>query len=82
MQLVFGSQILHEATMYYPMRSVREGFKKKIREFSLRGAGSLPILAPYLLSSSGPGPRSGQVQVRSQVRTLVQGLRTKDLDLG
>ena len=24
MQLVFGSQILHEATMYYPMRSVRD----------------------------------------------------------
>ena len=36
-----------------------------------------------LLSSSGPGPgtRSGPGQVPGQVRK-VQGLRTKDLDLG
>ena len=34
-----------------------------------------------ILSSSGPGPRSGPGQVPGQVRK-VQGLRTKDLDLG
>ena len=33
------------------------------------------------LSSSGPGPRSGPGQVPGQVQK-VQGLRTKDLDLG
>ena len=37
----------------------------------------------YKLSSSGPGPgpRSGPGQVPGQVQK-VQGLRTKDLDLG
>ena len=43
---------------------------------------SLTILfVAYILSSSGPGPRSGPGQVPGQVQK-VQGLRTKDLDLG
>ena len=51
-----------------PVLSNDQDFKKRIKQIV------------YLLSSSGPGPRSGPGQVPGQVQK-VQGLRTNDLGL-
>ena len=78
--------VLHPS--YEPWDDHEDHIHHSLHPFKIQGKIMMTIRlglsAPgvqFILSSSGPGPRSGPGQVPGQVEK-VQGLRAKDLDLG